>query len=212
MKTLINIIIVFTAILYVDGPLTAQDGGQDNFTVQVDGLGCPFCAYGLEKKFKDFESIDDVEIEIETGKFTFSYPAHDGLTMEQVEKQVEAAGYTAVDVKVLRANGAEEHLDIIGTAEVSEDAEIVSSDLYVHGNCGMCKARIEKVARSMDGVTKAKWNKKTKMLSVEYDKSQVDENMIAEKVAASGHDNALAKTDAETYESLPGCCQYDREQ
>jgi len=31
------------------------------------------------------------------------------------------------------------------------------------GNCGMCKTHIEKAAKSVTGVTKAEWNKDTKV-------------------------------------------------
>jgi len=78
----------------------------DQFEVQVDGLGCPFCAYGLEKKFKELKGIKDVKIDIETGDFTFIYPSEKTLTLEDVKKQVEKAGYTPITSKVTRASGA----------------------------------------------------------------------------------------------------------
>jgi len=78
---------------------------MDKFMIQVDGLGCPFCAYGLEKKFKEFKGIKNVKIDIETGDFSFSYPAEKELTMSDVIKQVEKAGYTPVNSKIMRANG-----------------------------------------------------------------------------------------------------------
>ena len=54
-----NIIIIFLSIflLGTTNQLNAQSKTMDEFTVQVDGLGCPFCAYGLEKKFKEFKGI-----------------------------------------------------------------------------------------------------------------------------------------------------------
>lgn len=187
---------------------TAQEATVDNFTVQVDGLGCPFCAYGLEKKFKEFKGIDGVNIEMETGVFTFTYPSHDGLTMEKVEKQVEAAGYTAVDVKVTRANGETQQL--AKTTAVAEGAELTEETLTVSGNCGMCAARINKAAKSVSGVVEADWNKKTEVLTVKFEKGQTNLEAIALEVAISGHDNDLAKANEETYQDLPGCCQYDR--
>ena len=78
---------------------------MDKFMVQVDGLGCPFCAYGLEKKFKEFKGIKNVKIDIETGDFSFRYPAEKALTMDAVVAQVEKAGYTPVTSKIERANG-----------------------------------------------------------------------------------------------------------
>ena len=65
-SALLTLMVVFSAV--------AQEG-KDKFMVQVDGLGCPFCAYGLEKKFKEFKGIKNVKIDIETGDFSFSYPA-----------------------------------------------------------------------------------------------------------------------------------------
>ncbi|MCC1483994.1 heavy-metal-associated domain-containing protein [Winogradskyella immobilis] len=78
---------------------------RDDFKIQVDGLGCPFCAYGLEKKFKEFKGIKNVAIDIETGDFTFTFPSDKKLTLLQVKTQVEEAGYTPVTIKITRANG-----------------------------------------------------------------------------------------------------------
>ena len=78
---------------------------RDSFKVQVDGLGCPFCAYGLEKKFKEFKGIKNVAIDIETGNFTFTYPAEKKLSLADVEAKVKEAGYTPVTMKVTRADG-----------------------------------------------------------------------------------------------------------
>ena len=196
-------------LMMTNNNLEAQDASKDNFTLKVDGLGCPFCAYGLEKKFKEFKGIDDVNIEMETGVFTFSYPAHDGLSMEKVESQVAAAGYTAVAVNVLRSNGAEEVLAAQNTS-LEDGATIEESSIDVSGNCGMCKARIEKSAKKVKGVVSAKWDKKTKVLELKFNSSQTNKEEIANAVSASGHDNEFYVTDRQTYESLPGCCKYDR--
>ena len=55
MKTYITLLIALSTVLSVQ----AQKQ-MDQFQVQVDGLGCPFCAYGLEKKFKEFKGIKNV--------------------------------------------------------------------------------------------------------------------------------------------------------
>ena len=41
--------------------------------------------------------------------------------------------------------------------------------IKVYGNCGMCESRIEKAVKAVDGVSKADWDKKTKMLEVTFD-------------------------------------------
>ncbi len=81
----------------------------DRFTVRVDGMGCPYCAYGLEKKLKELpEAVSDIEVVMETGILTFGYPSGASLSLEQVAQQVDAAGYTAVRISVVRADGREE--------------------------------------------------------------------------------------------------------
>ncbi|MCE1198711.1 MAG: cation transporter [Marinilabiliales bacterium] len=77
----------------------------------------------------------------------------------------------------------------------------------VSGNCGMCKTRIENAAK-MDGVTKAEWNKQTKMATVTFDPAKTNLSAIEKKIAAAGHDTDLFKADNATYDKLPSCCKY----
>ena len=79
----------------------------------------------------------------------------------------------------------------------------------VYGNCGMCKARIEKAAK-VDGVTKAEWDKTTKMMVVNFDPSKITSDKIQKKIAGIGHDTEKYKADDKAYAKLPGCCQYER--
>ena len=90
-------------------------------------------------------------------------------------------------------------------------AEKKTEKVKVSGNCGMCEARIEKTTKAVDGVSKADWNKETKVLVVEFDASKTSLDKIEAAVAKVGHDTPLYKADAKTYESLPACCHYDRE-
>jgi len=79
--------------------------------------------------------------------------------------------------------------------------------IKVSGNCGMCKSRIEAAAK-VDGVTKADWNKETKMLTLAYDPSKVKSDDVQKKIAAVGHDTEKYKAETKTYNGLPGCCKY----
>ena len=79
--------------------------------------------------------------------------------------------------------------------------------IKVSGNCDMCKARIEKAAK-LDGVSKAEWNKKDKMLTATFDPAKTSIDAIGKKIAAAGHDTEKAKATDAAYDKLPGCCQY----
>ena len=79
--------------------------------------------------------------------------------------------------------------------------------IKVSGNCGMCKDRIEASAK-VNGVTKAEWDKSTKILTLVYNPSVVKSDDIQKKIAGVGHDTEKYKADTKTYNSLPGCCKY----
>ena len=88
-------------------------------------------------------------------------------------------------------------------------ASTKTETLQVSGKCNMCKARIEKAAK-LDGVSKAEWNLKNKLLTVTFDSAKTNMDLIAKNVAAVGHDNSKVKADDKAYNALDGCCKYDR--
>lgn len=187
---------------------SAQKAEKDQYTVMVDGLGCPFCAYGLEKKFKELKGVKGVKIDMETGQFDFTFPSDKPLSVEQVENQVDAAGYTAVKTQITRADGTVEKS--VEKLKTLDENALVTEEIYVFGNCGMCKARIHKAGNSIESVASVDWNIDSKMLKVTYDSSKISIAEIEEKMAEVGHDTHNEKTASDVYEALPGCCQYER--
>ncbi len=90
-------------------------------------------------------------------------------------------------------------------------AQSVKTEKFkVSGNCEMCKARIEKAATSVDGVSKANWSDETKILAVTFDPAKTDVKKVNAAVAKAGHDTETVKADDKAYKSLPACCQYER--
>jgi mercuric ion binding protein len=84
--------------------------------------------------------------------------------------------------------------------------------LKVAGNCGSCKKRIVKAAESIDGVSDAAWDKKTKVFTAVYDDAKVKPADVKKAIAAAGYDTEDVKGNDEAYSKLPDCCRYrDRE-
>lgn len=79
----------------------------------------------------------------------------------------------------------------------------------VSGNCGMCKSKIEKAAKTA-GAEDAKWDVDAKALTVKYNSSTTNAAKIQQAVAAVGYDARDVKATTEAYNKLHGCCQYDR--
>ena len=80
----------------------------------------------------------------------------------------------------------------------------------VRGNCGMCKATIEKAVTSLDGVTKAVWDGDNKKIDISYDDTKTNLMELHTAIAKSGYDTDMSKADDKVYDNLAGCCQYDR--
>jgi mercuric ion binding protein len=85
-----------------------------------------------------------------------------------------------------------------------------TDSIKVYGNCGMCKAAIEKSLKKKDGVLSKSWNKETKMLTVTYVPEKINVQKIAEKIAEAGYDNEYVTATEEAYNNLHSCCQYER--
>jgi len=100
-------------------------------------------------------------------------------------------------------------MDMSKTNSKMDMASTKTETLQVSGKCDMCKARIEKAAK-LDGVSKAEWNLKNKILTVTFDSAKTNMDMIAKNVAAVGHDNSKVKASDKAYNALDGCCKYDR--
>lgn len=92
--------------------------------------------------------------------------------------------------------------------EKSEAVEDAHAMLKVEGRCDMCKKRIETAALSVEGVSSAIWDKKTKELHLNFDEKKTSIEAISKAIAKVGHDTEKDKTDKKTYNALPGCCKY----
>lgn len=95
---------------------------------------------------------------------------------------------------------------LIGT--MSLFAQSKTEKFKVFGNCSMCEKTIEKAAKSVEGVTFADWDKKTKMMKVTFDKAKANVHKIHMAIAKVGYDTEMHKADGKIYKKLPGCCQY----
>lgn len=206
MKT-INKTICLILMMVIGMSLQAQNAGRDLVEVQVDGLGCPFCAYGLEKKFKEFKGIDDIAIDIETGDFSFTYPTEKSISMKAVLDQVSKAGYTPNEAKITRANGA---VVTTQTVEKSKTIDMVEATFHVNGTCGMCKSRIEKTLLGLEGIATAQWDQDKKEVTVFHDPQALTKEQMQQSLLEVGHDTGDEMATDNAYKSLPPCCKYKR--
>ena len=99
---------------------------------------------------------------------------------------------------------------LLVTFSFAAQAQEKQETFKVSGNCGMCKSKIEKAAKSA-GASFASWDTETKQLTVKYSSTSANAAKIQQSIAAVGYDTPSVKATAEAYNSLHGCCQYERE-
>ena len=90
MSKIIRAAVVALALLL---PATAF-AAQTRYQLQVDGLACPFCAYGIEKALNRTEGVKDIAVDIDAGTVTVTMADDAKMTKDQASRIVEDAGFT----------------------------------------------------------------------------------------------------------------------
>jgi copper chaperone CopZ len=96
------------------------------------------------------------------------------------------------------------------TVAVAQIKNSKTETVKILGNCGMCKANIEK-AGNLKKIAKVDWNKDTKMATLTYDSKQTTQDEILKRIALAGYDSEKFLAPTDVYDNLHGCCQYERE-
>jgi len=83
-------VIALALILVATGVLATPVSYQ----LRVDGLSCPFCAYGIEKKLGALEGVQSVETNIKDGVVIVTMK--NGVTLDETtaKKAVKEAGFS----------------------------------------------------------------------------------------------------------------------
>ena len=64
------------------------------YKLYVDGLACPFCAYGVEKKVGGLKGVETVVIDIEGGLVSVTVAKDATLDEASAKQAVDEAGFT----------------------------------------------------------------------------------------------------------------------
>lgn len=73
---------------------------KQKVSVEVAGLSCPFCAFGLEKKLKQLPGVEKVVIKINEAKAEIEVADGKKITRGQIEQAVKEAGFTPGKIEI----------------------------------------------------------------------------------------------------------------
>ena len=91
MKTIRTIIMTGLFFLWT---LSMAQAGEAVHALQVDGLGCPFCAYGIEKQLSAIDGVDKVVVDLKKGLVIVTMKQDASLAKKQARQAVTDAGFT----------------------------------------------------------------------------------------------------------------------
>ena len=84
---------------------TAAFADGNRFTLGVDGLACPFCAYDIEKKLGAIDGVESIETDVKSGQVVVTLAEGKTLSEAVARQAVEDAEFTLRSLK--RIQGSE---------------------------------------------------------------------------------------------------------
>lgn len=75
--------------------VSAQEADVSSAIIKVDGLSCPFCAYGLEKHLKKLAGVEGIDIDMKNGQAIVRLKSGAQVDDAALRTAVKKAGFTA---------------------------------------------------------------------------------------------------------------------
>ncbi len=74
--------------------VTGVQAAPPTYRLHVDGLSCPFCTYGIEKKLGEVDGVQSLETNIKDGTVTVIMKDGAPLSEATAKQAVKAAGFS----------------------------------------------------------------------------------------------------------------------
>jgi len=91
-KTFLTILF---SIVFMNTALAA--GTQ--YIMRVDGLACPYCAYGIEKKLKEIDGTSNISVDLDKGLVKVDVKEGVTLSENKMKQLFQDAGFTYRSMK-----------------------------------------------------------------------------------------------------------------
>jgi len=87
--TIIAFSFIFSASAFaeIEGTISSK------IEVEVHGMVCAFCATGVKNRFSKFESIKEVNVDLDTMKVNLELKADATLTEDEIKAAIKESGY-----------------------------------------------------------------------------------------------------------------------
>ena len=154
-------------------------GQQQKVTLRVDGLACPFCAYGMEKKLKRIENLEKLDIKINEGLVILYFKKGAKIDKKLILKKVKEAGFTPKELKI------ESESKAIAKGENISKGQKIS--LNIQGMaCEGCVSRVKTTLNNLDCVKDVEVELSTKKATLICTDETVDQAKFVQAIEKLG--------------------------
>ncbi len=95
-RLLKNLLLAMVMTMAASAPAFAappQTPTPNAYVLRVDGLACPFCAFGIEKEFAKQPGVEDTNVNLEHGVLVVTVKPGATFTKAQLAQLVKEAGF-----------------------------------------------------------------------------------------------------------------------
>ncbi|MDZ7752896.1 MAG: heavy-metal-associated domain-containing protein [Gammaproteobacteria bacterium] len=76
------------------GLAIAAAAAGTRYELRVDGLACPFCVYGIERKLQEIDGVEQVDVDLSQGRVTLQVRDGVEIAESQMKTVIQEAGFT----------------------------------------------------------------------------------------------------------------------
>jgi len=80
------------------GEARAAEWPADAYVLQVDGLACPYCGYGVEKQFAKQDGVEGTDIDLDSGVVVVSVAPGTRFSDDELRQLVDDAGFALGEI------------------------------------------------------------------------------------------------------------------
>ncbi len=168
-------IVVFLSWIQPAAP-AADNPCHGRAVVTVNGMACPFCAYGLRKELLTLPGVKDVQVNLDKSQAAIDLRGGSDIQDSQIEQAVRKAGFTPGQIQCEASKKATE-----------TPAFFKSAQFNVQGmRCENCAANITAALMRRNGVQSAEVNLGAKRAEVSYDPQKVSPEALTATIDHAG--------------------------
>jgi mercuric ion binding protein len=193
-RTLISVGLVLPALWLLAGASRAVAQGPaaagKQAVVTVQGMQCPFCAYGIQKQLKKLPGATSVDVELAKNQAIVSFASDAKVTDADIRQAVRKAGFTAGKIEWRSGDSTEKQKTSGG-----RPAEAATAAFAIEGmRCLGCEAKITADLEQLRGVSLALVDWQAGIPSVRSDANTVRPDDIVRTIERAGKFQAERQT------------------